>query len=308
MLDRHAVPLDVRAAHRGRVQQQVDQVVGQQVDLVDVERAAVRRGEQARLVRLHPVGERALDVEGADHPVLGGADRQLDQRRRGGARAGRPASCGPSGQAGSGAAGSQAKRQPRTTSTSGSRRGQRAHHRALRGALLAAHQHPADGGRHGGEQQREAQVVEADHGRERVRRHRSDPFRRVSTPACRWHERPESPDSRIDAARAPSGRCRPWRVVAGRSPVTVAGPSRNRTGFLRDRLDAGAALDTVANNPHFLRYRSPSTRAHVGLRRQRGPVAFSVVGQRLRGPACPARRTVSSIASADFSTSGRSRA
>ena len=43
--DRDALALDVRAAHRGGVEQQVDQVVVQQVDLVDVEHA---RGARRR--------------------------------------------------------------------------------------------------------------------------------------------------------------------------------------------------------------------------------------------------------------------
>ena len=47
--DGDAVALDVLAAQRGGVEQHVDQVVGQQVDLVDVEHAAVGRGEQAGL-------------------------------------------------------------------------------------------------------------------------------------------------------------------------------------------------------------------------------------------------------------------
>ena len=45
---RDAVALDVRAAHRGGVEQHVDQVVVQQVDLVDVEHAAVGAGQQSR--------------------------------------------------------------------------------------------------------------------------------------------------------------------------------------------------------------------------------------------------------------------
>jgi hypothetical protein len=75
-------------------------VVVQQVDLVDIEDAPVGGGEQPRLEGLDPLRERTLQVEGADDAVLGGTDGQLEQ-------------------AGSGAAGSQAKRQPGTTSTGG---------------------------------------------------------------------------------------------------------------------------------------------------------------------------------------------
>ena len=52
-----AVALDVHAAERGRVEQHVDQVVGQQVDLVDVQQPAVGRRQQARLERGGTVGQ-----------------------------------------------------------------------------------------------------------------------------------------------------------------------------------------------------------------------------------------------------------
>jgi hypothetical protein len=46
VLHRDPLPLDVRPAERRRVEQQVDEVVVQEVDLVDVEDAAVGGGEQ----------------------------------------------------------------------------------------------------------------------------------------------------------------------------------------------------------------------------------------------------------------------
>ena len=42
---RHAVAFDVHPAHCRRVEKYVDQVIGQQVDLVDVEHAAVGAGQ-----------------------------------------------------------------------------------------------------------------------------------------------------------------------------------------------------------------------------------------------------------------------
>ncbi len=48
MRDRDALALDDVDAERGRVEQDVGQVVVEEVDLVDVEDAAVRLGEQAR--------------------------------------------------------------------------------------------------------------------------------------------------------------------------------------------------------------------------------------------------------------------
>jgi hypothetical protein len=117
--DRHPLALHVGGAERRGVEQQVDQVVVQQVDLVDVEDAAVRCGQQARLVGAHPLGERALEVERADEAVLRRTHRQLDEPRR--TTAGLDVrACGPSGQAGSGSAGSHEKRHPSTTDSAGS--------------------------------------------------------------------------------------------------------------------------------------------------------------------------------------------
>ena len=79
MADRDALALHVVDAQRGRVEQQVDQVVVEQVDLVDVEHPAVRRGQQAGLEGGRARGQHALDVERAGQPVLGGAHRELGQ-------------------------------------------------------------------------------------------------------------------------------------------------------------------------------------------------------------------------------------
>ena len=88
---RDAVALDVHPAHRRGVEQHVDQVVVQQVDLVDVQHAAVRARQQPRRERVLAVAQHPLQVQRSDHAVLGGADRQLDQsgvaRRRRPARA-----------------------------------------------------------------------------------------------------------------------------------------------------------------------------------------------------------------------------
>ena len=46
---RAAAALDVRAAHRGGVEQQGDEVVVQEVHLVDVQNTAVGRGEESPL-------------------------------------------------------------------------------------------------------------------------------------------------------------------------------------------------------------------------------------------------------------------
>ena len=78
---RDAVAFDVHPAHRGGVEQHVDEVVVQQVDLVDVQHAAVRARQQTRREGVLAVAQHALQIQRADHPVLGGADGQLDERR-----------------------------------------------------------------------------------------------------------------------------------------------------------------------------------------------------------------------------------
>ena len=141
--DRDALALHVVHAQRGRVEQQVDQVVVEQVDLVHVEHAAVRRGQQPRLEGGRAGGQHALDVQRAGQPVLGGSDRKLGQRDRAQLRVG--AGVGSRGTpglwrrgiAGVGAAGDHWHRRQQL--------GQPADHGRLRGALLTPDQDPADG-------------------------------------------------------------------------------------------------------------------------------------------------------------------
>ncbi|PQM47160.1 hypothetical protein C1Y40_02657 [Mycobacterium talmoniae] len=141
---RDAVAFDVHPPHRGGVEQHIDQVIVQQVDLVDVEDTAVGAGQQARRKGVFPVAQHPLQIQGADHPVLGRTDRQLDEP------------CG------------------------GQQRGQAAHRRRLGGALLAADQHPADLRTDRAQDQRQAQPVVPDDRAERISGHRGDGHRAVS--------------------------------------------------------------------------------------------------------------------------------
>ena len=162
---RDAVALDVRAPGGGGVEQEVDEVVVEQVDLVDVEHPAVRGREQARAHGGPPVGEHLLEVERPGDAVLRGPDRQLHEthvpalaRRVGRERAVRAL-----------LPGVDVDREPvpRDDLDRRQQRGQRAHDRRLRGALLPAHQHAADPRVDRGEHQGETQVLVADDGRER---------------------------------------------------------------------------------------------------------------------------------------------
>ena len=53
-------------------------MVFEEVDFVDVEEAAVGAGEEAGLEGFFAAGEGALEVEGADDAVFGGAEREVD--------------------------------------------------------------------------------------------------------------------------------------------------------------------------------------------------------------------------------------
>lgn len=139
MTVRDPVAFDVHPAHGGGVEQDVDEVVVQQVDLVDVENTAVCTGQQARREGVLTVAQHLLQVEGADHPVLGRPDRQLHQ----------------------------------VTATGGLKRhGQHLRQPAdrgrLRGALLAADQYSADVGPHCAQHQRQPKAVVPDQRTERV--------------------------------------------------------------------------------------------------------------------------------------------
>ncbi len=140
-------------------------MVLQEVHLVDVEEAAVGPGEQPRLEGPLAAGERPLQVERADDPVLGGAERQVDHRhgpRLGPALAAAGAvRAGGGGRlrvAGIGAAGHRPHRRQQG--------GERPDRRGLAGAAIAQHQHAADQRIDRRDQQRLAHRILADEGRE----------------------------------------------------------------------------------------------------------------------------------------------
>ena len=118
---RDPLPLDAGAAGGGGVQEHVDEVVREQVDLVDVEDAAVGRGQQPGRERVRGAGA-AQDPGTSRLPVTRSsvAPSGSSTSRAGRCSARPPGGCGPSGQPGSGPDGSQEKRQPATTSTPGS--------------------------------------------------------------------------------------------------------------------------------------------------------------------------------------------
>ncbi len=178
---RQALALDRVVPHGRHIEQHVDQVVGQQVDLVDIQQATVRRGQQARLECLAAVLERALDVEVAEHAVFGGAQRQVDEgHRRAGVRGGAGAAGLAFGQrrvrcAVEGAAGHPRDGRQHV--------GQAARGGALGGALVAADQHAAQGRVDRAQQQGALELFLADDGAEWVGVHHRSVSARASSMA-----------------------------------------------------------------------------------------------------------------------------
>ena len=79
--ERDALALHGIPAHRGCVEKHIDDVVVEQIDLVDVEDAAVGVGEEPRLEATLAELDRRLRVDGPDHSILGRVDRQFDHPR-----------------------------------------------------------------------------------------------------------------------------------------------------------------------------------------------------------------------------------
>ncbi len=63
MAVRDSVSLDVHPSHRGGVEKHIDEMVVQQIDLVDVEHAAVRAGQQTGRERVLAVTQHLLQVQ-----------------------------------------------------------------------------------------------------------------------------------------------------------------------------------------------------------------------------------------------------
>ena len=158
VLDRHPVALDGRTALGGGVEQQVDQLVVLKVDLVDVEDPAVRAREESGFVLDLPVGEGPLEVQGAEHAVFGGADRQFDQADGAGDRLG--IAEGPVRRCRRGIGRVDRETVGRKDIDGWEHRGQRPDRRRLGGALLPADEDATDLRGDGREDQRETHVVQ----------------------------------------------------------------------------------------------------------------------------------------------------
>jgi len=140
-------------------------VVFQQVDFVDVEKAAVRACQQAGLEGLHACAQRTFEVECADHAVFGGAERQVDHRHRHGMALERGLAL--ARLAFRAARGKRGVAQVTATDHRAHGRqqgGQRTHGGGLAGAPVTEHQHTADARVDGRDQDRELHFVLTDDG------------------------------------------------------------------------------------------------------------------------------------------------
>ena len=168
MTDRQPLALDDIDAARRHIEQHIDEMVLEQVHLVDIEEAAVRGGQQPRREGLDAIHQGALEVDGADDAVLGGAERQVDHGDR---AALRPADTATrASRAGGGGCGRVAVVGAAGDSVHGRQQvGERSYGRALGGAAVAGDQYAADRRVDDREQDGEFEVFLADDGRERER-------------------------------------------------------------------------------------------------------------------------------------------
>jgi len=72
MSKRDALPLDGIHTHGCRIQQYIHDVIVEQVDLVNVEQAAIGCCQHARFETPFPFLDRLLNIQRAYYPVLGG--------------------------------------------------------------------------------------------------------------------------------------------------------------------------------------------------------------------------------------------
>ena len=75
-----AFPFDRVPAGGRRIQQYVDQVVVEQVDFIDIQKTAIRLGQQAGLEGPHAFAKGLFDVDGAAKPVFSGPQGQVHHR------------------------------------------------------------------------------------------------------------------------------------------------------------------------------------------------------------------------------------
>ena len=76
----HTIALHPVDARNGHVEERVDEMVGQQVDLIHVQHPAMSRRQQAGSESGGSVSQQCSQVDGAQYAILGGPQRQLHER------------------------------------------------------------------------------------------------------------------------------------------------------------------------------------------------------------------------------------
>ncbi len=127
----NTIPLDHIDAAGSNVQQQVDQMVGEQIDLIDVQHTAVGFGEYTRGKLCTTLGQRGVQIQRADQTLFSSTQRQGDEL------------------------------------TTGQHIGQSPRQRRLGHAPRPFDQYAADARVNGGQAQRQLQVIGTDHGGQR---------------------------------------------------------------------------------------------------------------------------------------------
>ena len=149
------------------IEQKVDDVILEQIHLVDIEKAAMSPRQQPRLEPGLAGHESAFEIERTGHAILGGAERQVDDRNRSGPLAQRPlqqrfrAGFAMGCRFGGIAAVEAVDRHLH----GGKYGGQGADGGRLAGSAIAEHQHPADSGIDGRQRQGQLHLVLGDDGR-----------------------------------------------------------------------------------------------------------------------------------------------
>ena len=171
MRDGDALALDHVHAERGRVEEDVADVVVEEVDLVDVEDSPVGLGEEPRLEGHHALSQGTGDVDGAGDAVLGGVEREVDDPHAPPVGAEPFAALDPLPAGGAGDAGSHEKGQSATISISGRSSARPRTAVDLPVPLGPSTRTPAHGGVDGVDQERLHEALLVDDGRERVQAH-----------------------------------------------------------------------------------------------------------------------------------------
>ncbi len=199
-----------------RIQQQVDEVMSQEIDLIDVQNAAVGPGKQPGTKLTPTVAKRRGDIQRSHDPVLGRTQGQLDERR------------------------------DVSRSALGQQRGQATSHGTLRRPTLAPDEHSTDRRVNGNELQGQLQVFLADDSGEGILESHETPTLRAVEPSSAA----SLSNSKLRRAveRCAEGRHIP-RCSASSSRSAIA---FNAQGLLRSRNSRDSASVNAAAAPSYI--------------------------------------------------------